>query len=76
MDDIKEIAKKRAFERFEQAIGTENDPIMLVLRAYLFSENLLERYITFRLPRGDKVIGSGNFKRSKSFPNLNLSASI
>lgn len=54
--DALEIAKEKDFERFRQAIGSEKDPTMLVLRAHLFTENLLERLITFRLPRGDKVI--------------------
>ncbi len=34
---------------------------MLVLRAHLFAENLLERIIQLRLPRGDKVIESASF---------------
>jgi hypothetical protein len=59
-DDLDLVAKKKEFEKFKQAIGSENDPTMLVLRAHLFSENLLERLITFNLPRGDKVIESGN----------------
>lgn len=59
MNDF-ELAKKKEFEKFKQAIGTETDPTMLVLRAHLFSENLLERLLTFKLPRGDKLIESGN----------------
>jgi hypothetical protein len=60
MVDINEMIKQKEFERFEQAIGDESDPTMLVLRAHLFTEYLLERLITFKLPRGDKVIESGN----------------
>ncbi len=60
MNNLVELGKKIELERFQLAIGSENDPIMLVLRAHLFSENLLERLINFKLPRGDKVIESGN----------------
>ncbi|MCG2584142.1 hypothetical protein [Massilia sp. TS11] len=60
MDNLEELGKKKEFEKFQQAIGAEKDPIMLILRAHLFSENLLERLINFRLPRGDKVIENGN----------------
>jgi hypothetical protein len=60
MDDLELLGKQKEFERFKQAIGEENDPIMLVLRAHLFSENLLERLINFKLPRGDKLIENGN----------------
>ena len=54
------LAMDRELERFQSAIGSETDPTMLVLRAHLFSENLLARLLTFNLPRGDKVIDSGN----------------
>jgi hypothetical protein len=60
MNDLEELAKKKEFERFQQAIGEENDPTMLILRAHLFSENLIERLIIFNITRGDKVIESGN----------------
>lgn len=60
MDDLEQLAIKKEFERFQQAIGSENDPTMLVLRAHLYSENLLERLINFKLPRGDKIIESAN----------------
>lgn len=41
---------------FHDAVGAESDPTMLILRAHLFTENLLERLIRLNLPRGDKVI--------------------
>lgn len=41
---------------FHDAVGAESDPTMLILRAHLFTENLLERLIRLSLPRGDKVI--------------------
>ncbi|MFO0106219.1 MAG: hypothetical protein ACK52H_02890 [Burkholderiales bacterium] len=58
--DAFEQARQKEFEKFQSAIGSESDPTMLVLRAHLFSENLLERLLNFKLPRGDKVIESGN----------------
>jgi hypothetical protein len=41
---------------FQDAVGAESDPTMLILRSHLFTENLLERLIRLSLPRGDKVI--------------------
>jgi hypothetical protein len=55
-----ELVQEKGFDKFQQAIGSENDPTMLVLRAHLFSENLLERLLTFKLPRGDKIVEGGN----------------
>ncbi|SDA57287.1 MULTISPECIES: hypothetical protein [unclassified Janthinobacterium] len=55
-DDEEKLAREREFKKFTAAIGDEGDPTMLILRAHLFSESLLERYITFKFPRGDKVI--------------------
>ncbi|MCP1174314.1 hypothetical protein [Ralstonia chuxiongensis] len=49
------------FAKFEKAIGVPNmDPVMLVLRAHLFTEALLERLILVSLPRGDKIVEAGN----------------
>lgn len=52
-------------KKFDDAIGRENDPTMVVLRAHLFSENLLERIIRLQLPRGDKLIESSSFSYSQ-----------
>lgn len=60
MEEIEKIARNKEYQRFKQAIGTENDPTMLVLRAHLFSENILERIITQYLPRGDRAVENGN----------------
>ncbi|MBU1365638.1 MAG: hypothetical protein KKE51_17620 [Gammaproteobacteria bacterium] len=60
MDEFEKIAKQKEFERFEKVIGAESDPTMRVLRAHLFSENLLERLLIVKLPRGDKIIENGN----------------
>lgn len=49
------------FQAFQKAIGSETDPTMLILRAHLFSESLLERLIPLKLRRGDKVIDNGSF---------------
>ena len=55
-DDKEKLAREREFKKFTAAIGDEGDPTMLILRAHLFSESLLERYITFKFARGDKII--------------------
>lgn len=60
MHELEALGKQKEFEKFQKAIGAETDPIMLILRAHLFSENLLERLINFKLPRGDKLVESGN----------------
>jgi hypothetical protein len=45
--------------KFDEAIGRETDPMMLVLRGHLFSESLLERILRLSLARGDKLVESG-----------------
>jgi hypothetical protein len=52
---------RQEFENFSKAIGKENDTTMLVLRAHLFAENLMERIIQVSLPRGDKIIENGSY---------------
>lgn len=59
-DDYATLAVKKEHEKFRESIGGETDPVMLILRAHLYSENLLERLIGVKLPRGDKVIDNGN----------------
>lgn len=56
-DDVRALE----FQAFERAIGNEADPTMLILRAHLFSESLLERLIPLKMRRGDKVIDNGSF---------------
>ena len=58
--DLGDAASKKAFERFHRAIGSEADSVALILRAHLFTETLLERFITARLSRGDKLLEHGN----------------
>ena len=58
--DSSDEASDKEFERFHRAIGAQSDPIAVILRAHLFTETLLERFITARLPRGDKLIEHGN----------------
>lgn len=60
MQPLEELAREREFDRYHSALGTETDPVMMVLRGHLYSENLLERLIIIKLPRGDKVVESGN----------------
>jgi len=57
VDDVRAIE----FKAFQRAIGKEADPTMLILRAHLFSESLLERLIPLKMRRGDKVIDNGSF---------------
>ena len=55
-DDEFEAAKRRERERFKQAVGEETDATMLILRAHLHSENMLERILISKLPRADRLI--------------------
>lgn len=59
--NVDEELKSVERQRFDDAIGDESDPIMLVLRGHLFSESLLERIIRLSLPRGDKIVESASF---------------
>ena len=52
VDELRDLELKT----FHDAVGAERDPTMLILRAHLFTENLLERLIRLGIPRGDKVI--------------------
>lgn len=67
--DIPTETADRFFEldaqKFNDAIGRETDPTVLVLRAHLFSENLLERLLRLKLPRGDKLVQSASFSFSQ-----------
>lgn len=49
------------YQAFQKASNADADPTMLILRAHLFSESLLERLIALKLRRGDKIIDSGSF---------------
>ena len=66
MDDINQLAEQKDIDNFLEAIRLETDPVMLILRAHLYSENLLERFLIANLPRGDKIIENGsNFSYSQ-----------
>lgn len=60
-DSTEDELAKVEFQKFKLAIGEEADPTMLVLRGHLFSENLLERLIRLKLPRGDIVVDAASF---------------
>lgn len=61
LDSTDDELTRVEFEKFKLAIGEETDPTMLVLRGHLFSENLLERLIRLKLPRGDIVVDAASF---------------
>ena len=60
MKEFEELGKHKETQHFFEAVGDEADLVMLVLRAHLYSENLLERLIGLKLPRGDRVLENGN----------------
>jgi hypothetical protein len=60
-DDFEELFKQLEAKKFFGALGEETDLTMIVLRAHLYIENLLERIVLAKLRRGDKVIEGGNF---------------
>lgn len=60
MHPDEDAARFKEMKTFQAAIGEESDPVMLILRAHLFTENLLERLIRVKLPRGDKIAENAN----------------
>ena len=56
MSEELDSIKKKEFGKIQESIGHIDDPILLVLKAHLYSEFLLERIILGRLQRGDRVI--------------------
>jgi hypothetical protein len=60
MSSHEELLQERELAKFKEAMGAESDAVMLLLRGHLYSENLLERLITFGLPRGDKLMENAN----------------
>lgn len=49
------IARQQSFARFLKSVGSQKDPIMMLLRAHLYSEAVLEDLIRHRLPNGEVV---------------------
>ena len=47
-------------ENFNQVVGDIKDPILLILRIHLYTEHLLERIISCKLPRGDRHLNGSN----------------
>ena len=50
--------KKRmqeSYSRFLKSVGKQTDPVMMLLRAHLYSEAVLENLIQIRLPHGEAV---------------------
>ena len=54
--EIEKIAQDKEYEAFKAAIGDWKDSTMLILRTHLYTENLLERIINSKFPRGDKIL--------------------
>lgn len=40
----------KAYVRFIESVGKQTDPVMMLLRAHLYSEGVLEEVIRIRLP--------------------------
>ena len=57
---IEDLARDKEYEAFKSAVGNEKDHTMMILRAHLYSENLLDRIISSLLPRGDRIIENGS----------------
>ncbi len=60
MSDFIEVFKNKEFRRVSETVAKEKDPSILVLRAHLYTENILERILTNSLPRGDKLAEHGS----------------
>ena len=52
--------KKREYSEYEKVCGSITDPALLILRIHLYVEYLLERLVLCKLPRGDRLLESGN----------------
>ncbi|TRN20281.1 hypothetical protein DM784_20965 [Vibrio furnissii] len=57
-DELSEI-NKCAIEEIDSYLSEVGSPVLLLLQAHLYSENLLERYIATELPKGKKLIEKG-----------------
>jgi len=60
MSKVEDLQKKKEIEYMNKAIGEEEDPVMLILKAHLFTESALERLLILELKRGDKLAEKGN----------------
>ncbi|WP_230861026.1 hypothetical protein, partial [Vibrio harveyi] len=56
---LNELMEIEAAELSKIFVG-EVEPLVQVLKAHLYTENFLEKYILVSLPRGDKLIENGN----------------
>lgn len=59
-EEKKDPHKDKEFEDFKKTVGGITDPILLILRMHLYTEHLLERIISCKLPRGDRHINDSN----------------
>lgn len=48
------------FETFAKIVDPDLDPVLLLLRAHLLTENLIESLIMLVLERGDRIVFKGN----------------
>jgi hypothetical protein len=46
----------KAFARFQKLVGKQRDPVMMLLRAHLYTEAVMEDFIRLRLPHGQVMI--------------------
>ena len=65
MEDLTTVKITEAQVRFEQSLGEDTDPAIVVLKGHLYSENQLESLVLMKLPRGDKVLENGNLSYSQ-----------
>jgi hypothetical protein len=56
---------EREMKEFISAVSGIEDSVLILLRAHLLSENLLERIIQLELARGDRIIADGNYTYSQ-----------
>ena len=57
---LSKIRRKKGLEGLNRAIANEQDIVMVILRAHLLTENLLEQLILAGLSRGDRILDEGN----------------
>lgn len=66
-----EEKRQQNYRKYREAVKSELDPVMVILRTHLFSENLLEEIIMLRLPRGDRIMESANLTYNQKLVLVN-----
>jgi|CXWL01.1.fsa_nt_gi hypothetical protein len=49
-------SKDKSFPRFQKSVLSQTDPILILLRAHLYSEAAMKNLIQLRLPQGQVVV--------------------